>query len=198
MPIASAIGMAVAIYGLARFFVAGPSGQAFRLARPAPDARPSLGSFRPRAAFGRAGDGIPQFIGTVRFAAGHILTPGKILADISTPERRGRMIWRFIRAVFYSRSVLVPCRVGILATHFGLAGPLPGLWYRLLAGHGGGLVRGEGNQGPSASSRQPATRRRFPSCGCRPSFQARRILLVSIDSLTNEWLPGPAACSQFR
>ncbi|NQV61498.1 MAG: MFS transporter, partial [Alphaproteobacteria bacterium] len=91
---ASAIGMAVAIYGLARFFVAVPSGQfSDWLGR-----RPTLAIGGLISATGSfwcaAATEYPEFI-IARFVsgagAGIILTVGQVvLADISTPERRGR------------------------------------------------------------------------------------------------------------
>ena len=93
---ASAIGMAVGIYGLARFFIALPAG---RLAD-------GLGR-RPALAIGGFISGIgnlwcawaasyPEFL-IARFVAGAgaglIVTVGHVvLADISPPERRGRML----------------------------------------------------------------------------------------------------------
>ena len=86
---ASAIGMAVAIYGLARFFVAVPSGQLSDwLGR-----RPTLAIGGLISAVGSfwcaAATGYPEFIMArfvSGFGAGIILTTGQVvLADISTP-----------------------------------------------------------------------------------------------------------------
>ena len=123
---ASAIGMAVAIYGLARFFVAVPSGQLSDwLGR-----RPTLAIGGLISATGSfwcaAATGYPEFI-VARFVsgfgAGIILTTGQVvLADISTPERRGRMISIYQGSFLFAVGI-GPLPGGILATHFGLAAP---------------------------------------------------------------------------
>ena len=124
---ASAIGMAVAIYGLARFFVAMPSGHlSDRLGR-----RPTLAIGGVISAAGSfwcaAATGYPEFI-VARFisgaGAGIILTTGQVvLADISTPERRGRII-SIYQGCFLFAVGIGPLPGGLLATHFGLATPL--------------------------------------------------------------------------
>lgn len=123
---ASAIGMAVAIYGLARFLVAVPSGRvADWLGR-----RPTLavggiissaGSFWCAAA-----TEYPEFI-IARFVsgagAGIILTTGQVvLADISTPEKRGRII-AIYQGCFLFAVGIGPLPGGLLATYYGLAVP---------------------------------------------------------------------------
>ncbi len=123
---ASAIGMAVAIYGLARFFVAVPSGQlSDRLGR-----RPTLAIGGLISAIGSfwcaAATGYPEFI-VARFVsgagAGIILTTGQVvLADISTPERRGRII-SIYQGCFLFAVGIGPLPGGLLATHFDLAAP---------------------------------------------------------------------------
>jgi MFS family permease len=123
---ASAIGMAVAIYGLARFFVAVPAGQfSDWLGR-----RPTLAIGGLVSATGSfwcaAATEYPEFI-IARFVsgagAGIILTTGQVvLADISTPERRGRMI-SIYQGCFLFAVGIGPLPGGILATHFGLAAP---------------------------------------------------------------------------
>lgn len=123
---ASAIGMAVAIYGLARFFVAVPSGQfSDWLGR-----RPTLAIGGLISATGSfwcaAATEYPEFI-IARFisgaGAGIILTTGQVvLADISTPERRGRMI-SIYQGCFLFAVGIGPLPGGLLATHFGLAAP---------------------------------------------------------------------------
>ncbi|MBT3534122.1 MAG: MFS transporter, partial [Rhodospirillaceae bacterium] len=120
---ASAIGMAVAIYGLARFFVAMPSGHlSDRLGR-----RPTLAIGGVISAAGSfwcaAATGYPEFI-VARFisgaGAGIILTTGQVvLADISTPERRGRII-SIYQGCFLFAVGIGPLPGGLLATHFGL------------------------------------------------------------------------------
>ena len=123
---ASAIGMAVAIYGLARFFVAVPSGQlSDRLGR-----RPTLAMGGVISALGSfwcaAATEYPEFI-VARFVsgagAGIILTTGQVvLADISTPERRGRII-SIYQGCFLFAVGIGPLPGGLLASHFGLAVP---------------------------------------------------------------------------
>ena len=123
---ASAIGMAVAIYGLARFFVAVPSGQlSDRLGR-----RPTLAMGGVISALGSfwcaAATGYPEFM-VARFVsgagAGIILTTGQVvLADISTPERRGRIISVY-QGCFLFAVGIGPLPGGLLASHFGLAVP---------------------------------------------------------------------------
>ncbi len=123
---ASAIGMAVAIYGLARFFVAVPSGQLSDwLGR-----RPTLAIGGLISATGSfwcaAATAYPEFI-VARFVsgfgAGIILTTGQVvLADISTPERRGRIIAIYQGSFLFAVGI-GPLPGGLLATHFGLAAP---------------------------------------------------------------------------
>lgn len=123
---ASAIGMAVAIYGLARFFVAVPSGQLSDwLGR-----RPTLAIGGIISAAGSfwcaAATGYPEFI-VARFVsgfgAGIILTTGQVvLADISRPERRGRII-SIYQGCFLFAVGIGPLPGGLLASHFSLAAP---------------------------------------------------------------------------
>jgi len=123
---ASAVGMAVAIYGLARFFTAVPSG---RLSD-------GLGR-RPTLAIGglisSAGNlwcavagSYPEFI-IARFVAGAgaglIVTTGQIvLADITTPQRRGRMLALY-QGTFIFAVGIGPFPGGLLAEHYGLSAP---------------------------------------------------------------------------
>jgi DHA1 family multidrug resistance protein-like MFS transporter len=93
---ASAIGMAVAAYGLARFVLAVPTGQlSDRLGR-----RPTLAIGGLVSAIGNLccawASAYPEFV-VARFVAGAgaglILTTGQVvLADISSPAQRGRSI----------------------------------------------------------------------------------------------------------
>jgi MFS transporter, DHA1 family, multidrug resistance protein len=123
---ASAIGMAVGIYGLARFLIALPSGQlADRLGR------------RPTLAIGGLVSGLanlwcawatsfPEFI-LARFVAGAgaglIVTTGQVvLADISTPAARGRMLALYQGTFIFAVGV-GPFPGGLLAEHYGLAAP---------------------------------------------------------------------------
>jgi MFS transporter, DHA1 family, multidrug resistance protein len=123
---ASAVGMAVAIYGLARFFTAVPSGQlSDRLGR-----RPTLAIGGIVSAIGNlwcaVAGSFPEFI-IARFVAGAgaglIVTTGQIvLADITTPERRGRMLSLY-QGTFIFAVGIGPFPGGLLAEHYGLAAP---------------------------------------------------------------------------
>jgi MFS family permease len=123
---ASAIGLAIAVYGLARFATALPAGQlSDRLGR-----RPTLAIGGLVSAFGNLwcawATAYPEFI-AARFVAGAgaglILTTGQVvLADISTPERRGRTI-AIYQATFLFAVGIGPFPGGLLAEHFGLAAP---------------------------------------------------------------------------
>jgi predicted MFS family arabinose efflux permease len=122
----SAIGVAIAVYGLARFLVAMPVG---RLAD-------ALGR-RPALAIGglvtAAGNLVcayaPSFLILVggRFVAGAgaalVLIAGQIvLADISTPARRGRTM-AIYQGVFLFAVGVGPLPGGFLAEHYGLRAP---------------------------------------------------------------------------
>ena len=123
---ASAIGLAVAVYGLARFVVAMPSGQLCdQLGR-----RPTLAIGGVVSALGNlwcaeAGS-FPEFI-SARFLAGAgaglVLTAGQVvLADITTPDRRGRTMAVY-HGVFIFAVGIGPFPGGLLADHLGLAAP---------------------------------------------------------------------------
>jgi MFS family permease len=123
---ASAIGMAIAAYGLARFLTAIPAGQlADRLGR-----RPTLAIGGLVSALGNLwcawATSYPEFI-IARFVAGAgaglILTTGQVvLADISTPERRGRTI-AIYQSTFLFAVGIGPFPGGLLAEHVGLSAP---------------------------------------------------------------------------
>jgi MFS family permease len=123
---ASAIGLAVAAYGLARFVTALPAGHlSDRLGR-----RPTLAIGGLVSAFGNLwcawASAYPEFI-VARFVAGAgaglILTTGQVvLADISPPERRGRMI-AIYQGTFLFAVGIGPFPGGLLAEHYGLAAP---------------------------------------------------------------------------
>ena len=123
---ASAIGLAVAIYGLARFVVAMPTGQLCdRLGR-----RPTLAIGGAVSTLGNlwcaeAGS-FPEFI-VARFLAGAgaglVLTAGQVvLADITTPARRGRTM-AIYHGVFIFAVGIGPFPGGLLADWLGLAAP---------------------------------------------------------------------------
>jgi MFS family permease len=123
---ASAVGLAVAVYGLARFFSAVPSGQiSDRLGR-----RPSLAIGGLVSGLGNlwcaAASSFPEFIiarFVAGFGAGLIVTTGQIvLADITTPERRGRMLALY-QGTFIFAVGIGPFPGGLLAEHFGLRAP---------------------------------------------------------------------------
>lgn len=123
---ASAIGLAVAIYGMARFVVALPSGQmADRWGR-----RPTIALGGLISAIGNLwcawATSFPEFI-VARFVAGAgaglIVTTGQVvLADITTPEIRGRTI-AIYQGVFVFAVGIGPFPGGLLAEHYGLAAP---------------------------------------------------------------------------
>jgi DHA1 family multidrug resistance protein-like MFS transporter len=122
----SAIGLAIAVYGLARFLVAVPSGRlADRLGR-----RTTLALGGLVSAVGNVLCAVAPtyaaFVGA-RFVAGAgaalVLTTGLIvLADISTPANRGRMMSVY-QGVFIFAVGIGPLPGGLLATHWGLAAP---------------------------------------------------------------------------
>jgi MFS family permease len=123
---ASAVGMAVAIYGLARFFTAVPSGRlSDRLGR-----RPTLAIGGVISAIGNiwcaVASSYPEFI-VARFVAGAgaglIVTTGQIvLADITTPARRGRMLSLY-QGTFIFAVGIGPFPGGLLAERYGLSAP---------------------------------------------------------------------------
>ena len=123
---ASAIGLAVASYGLARFFSAMPTAHwADRLGR-----RPTLAVGGLISAAGNlwcaVATGYPEFLFArfvAGFGAGVILTAGQVvLADISPPERRGRMI-SIYQGTFLFAVGVGPFPGGLLAEYYGLAAP---------------------------------------------------------------------------
>ena len=123
---ASAIGAAVAIYGLARFVVALPAGQlADRLGR-----RPTIALGGIISAIGNLwcawATSYPEFM-VARFVAGAgaglIVTTGQVvLADISPPERRGRTIAIYQTTFIFAVSI-GPLPGGLLAEQFSLSAP---------------------------------------------------------------------------
>ncbi len=131
---ASAIGMAVAIYGLARFAGAIPAGwlcDAFgrRHALVLGGIVTAIGNLWCATA-----TAYPEFI-LARFVAGAgagaIVTAGHIvLADISTPERRGRMV-AIYQGVFIFAAGVGPFPGGLLSAHYGLTAPF---WVYAVAG----------------------------------------------------------------
>lgn len=123
---ASAVGLTIAIYGLARFALAVPAGYiSDRLGR-----RPALALGCLISALANVWCGLATGYGEfviARFVAGAgaglILTTGQIvLADITTPERRGRTI-AIYQGVFIFSVGIGPFPGGLLAEHLGLAAP---------------------------------------------------------------------------
>lgn len=123
---ASAIGLAVGVYGLARFFIALPCGlMADRLGR-----RPTLAIGGLVSSIGNlwcaVASSYPEFI-LARFVAGAgaglIVTTGiVVLADITTKEVRARTI-SIYQGVFIFAVGIGPYPGGLLAEHYGLAAP---------------------------------------------------------------------------
>ena len=123
---ASAIGLAVGIYGLARFATAVPAGQLSDwIGR-----RPTLAIGGLVSALGNLwcarADHYPEFI-VARFIAGAgaglILTTGQVvLADISTPARRARTI-SIYQGTFLFAVGIGPFPGGLIAENLGLAAP---------------------------------------------------------------------------
>jgi predicted MFS family arabinose efflux permease len=122
----SAIGMTIAIYGLARFAAALPgAGLSDRLGR-----RPTMALGGVVSTLGNLWSAFatdyPEFL-IARFVAGAgaglVMTAGSVVvADISPPERRGRMMATYM-GVFLFAVGIGPFPGGVLAEHFGLAAP---------------------------------------------------------------------------
>lgn len=130
----SAIGMAVGVYGLARFAGAIPAGwlsdnHGRRSALMAGALTTVVGNIWCALA-----SAYPEFI-LARFVsgagAGLIVTTGQIvLADITTPERRGRMV-SIYQGVFIFAAGVGPFPGGLLSARFGLTAPF---WVYAVAG----------------------------------------------------------------
>ncbi len=122
----SAIGMTIAIYGLARFAAALPgAGLSDRLGR-----RPTMAIGGVVSTLGNLWSAFatdyPEFL-IARFVAGAgaglVMTAGSVVvADISPPERRGRMMATYM-GVFLFAVGIGPFPGGLLAEQFGLAAP---------------------------------------------------------------------------
>ena len=131
---ASAIGMAVGIYGLARFAGAIPAG--FLSDRAGRRHALMLGGLVTAAGnlWCAVAAHYPEFI-IARFVAGAgaglIVTAGQIvLADITTPERRGRVVSIYQGAFIFAAGI-GPFPGGLLSEHFGLTAPF---WANAAAG----------------------------------------------------------------
>ncbi len=183
-----AIGMAIAVYGLARFLIALPAGQmADRLGR-----RPTIALGGLISGIGNLWCGIatsyPEFI-AARFVAGAgaglIVTTGQVvLADITTPETRGRTI-SIYQGVFIFAVGIGPFPGGLLAEHFGLAAPFTAYGFAALAA---GVVAWL-----AVSETRDLQGKRAAGAGPRPAFREQMQLmtgkigfvLVSLISLMN-------------
>lgn len=132
----SAIGMAVGIYGLARFVVALPAGKLSDWA----GRRPTIALGGLISGLGNLwcayATGYPEFLiarFVAGFGAGLIVTTGHVvLADISTPEKRGRML-AIYQGTFIFAVGIGPLPGGLLAEHYGLAAPFVGTGLASLA-----------------------------------------------------------------
>lgn len=169
----AAIGVAIAVYGLARFLVAVPVGKLTDvLGRRAALALGGVVTAAGNLLCGCA----PNFTTFVvaRFIAGAgaalVLIAGQIvLADITTPERRGRVM-AIYQGVFLFAVGVGPYPGGLLAERFGLAAPF-------LIYAGAGVLASA-----VAWLQIPDTRQRRPSAEAvttPPPFAAQVRLLVS-------------------
>jgi MFS family permease len=122
----SAIGVAIGVYGLARFLVAVPAGQlADRLGRRNVLALGGLITAAGNLLCAYAGDFATFVVG--RFIAGagaaFVVNTGQIvLADITTPAARGRVMAVYQGTFLFAVSV-GPLPGGLLAEHYGLPAP---------------------------------------------------------------------------
>jgi MFS transporter, DHA1 family, multidrug resistance protein len=122
----SAIGLAVGIYGLARFLIALPAGQlADRIGRRSVLALGGLVTAAGNLLCGYAPD-FPTFV-VARFVSGAgaalVVTTGTIvLADITTPVERGRVMSVYQGTFLFAVGV-GPLPGGLLAERYGLAAP---------------------------------------------------------------------------
>lgn len=122
----SAIGLSIGAYGLARMFVSAPAAQiSDRFGRRHALALGGLVTALGNLWCGLAGS-YPEFV-LARFIAGAgaglIVTTGQIvLADITTPERRGRVM-AIYQGVFIFAAGAGPLPGGLLAQYGGLAAP---------------------------------------------------------------------------
>lgn len=123
---ASAIGLTIAVYGLARFFVALPAGQLSDALGRRPTLAmggliSTLGNFWCAEATSFPELAIARFVAGA--GAGLVLTTGQVvLADITTPEKRGRTM-AIYQGVFLFAVGIGPLPGGFLAEQFGLAAP---------------------------------------------------------------------------
>jgi MFS transporter, DHA1 family, multidrug resistance protein len=184
-----AVGLAVSIYGFARFASIAPGGQlSDRLGR-----RPvlaiggllsAIGSFWCAYASSFVEFNVARLVAGA--GAGIILTTGQIvLADISSPDRRGRNIATYQAAFLFGFGV-GPFPGGLLAGAYGLAAPfiVTGLASLVAMAIAWFLVGETRAERPAAAASDPATQIPF----VRQMLQLlshRGFLLVSLISLMN-------------
>lgn len=171
----AAIGATIAAYGLARFLSSLPAGQiSDRFGRRHALAIGGLVTVLGNVLCALSTSYLP-FLGArfvAGFGAGFVITASQIiLADISTPERRGRIMSTY-SGVFAFAVGMGPVPGGFLAEHFGLAAPFwaysaMGAWAAALAW----LRVPETRLLRSATS--------GPSAGPKPSFGTQLRLLTS-------------------
>jgi MFS family permease len=158
----TAIGMAIAVYGLARFAAPLPAGRvADRIGRREALALGGLFTVAGNA-WCAVATTYPEFIVArfvAGFGAGAVLTVGQIvLADIAAPQQRARII-AIYQATFLLSVWIGPLPGGLLAERYGLAAPF---WFCALSGFGATLVawflvaETRGWTGARAGERAPA------------------------------------------
>jgi multidrug resistance protein len=185
----SAIGLTIAAYGLARFLVGLPAGFiSDRLGRRYALATGGLITVIGNMLCALAPSYLPflaaRFISG--FGAGFVLTSCQImLADISTPNRRGRIMATY-SGVFSFAVGMGPLPGGIIADHFGLSAPF---WsYAILGGLAGAIAwfRVPETRGLRAPTGAAATEKR-PSFVSQIRILARQpgFLLISLDGFAN-------------
>jgi len=188
----SAIGLTIAVYGLARFLVSLPVGQVSdrygrRYALAIGGAITVLGN----VLCAISGSYVPFLVGrfVAGLGAGFVLTSCQIvLADIGTPERRGRIMATY-SGVFSFAVGLGPLLGGILADQYGLAAPF---WACAVAGGLAGLVawfrvpETKGVRVDMVSARSTAPALTFQQ-QVRILTAKRSFLLVSLVSFANSF-----------
>lgn len=184
---ASLIGLAVGIYGLARFFTALPAGYlSDRLGR-----RPTLAIGGIISAIGNLWCAVastyPEFI-VARFVAGAgaglIVTTGLVvLADITTPAVRGRTI-AIYQSVFIFAVGIGPYPGGLIAEHYGLAAPFVAYGFAALGAAVVAWFAVKETRGMGQGSAKPG---KGPTLGDQMRLLTERFgfLLVSLIALAN-------------
>ncbi|HVZ08514.1 MFS transporter [Rhodopila sp.] len=184
----SAIGLAIAAYGLARLLAAAPTGQiADRFGRRQALALGGLVTSAGNLWCALAGS-FPEFV-IARFVAGAgaglVVTAGQIvLADISTPERRGRMMAVYQGSFIFAAGV-GPFPGGLLAELGGLRAPfaayaVAGLLVGLVAWLAVGETRGLAHAHRGSGAPLPPLAAQVRLLGANVGF-----MLVCLVSLVN-------------